>query len=63
MGFADTSALVGTVAVIGAVVTITMLPEPKCQSLEEITEENEPLPTSATVLGLAHSRGLRPPPA
>jgi hypothetical protein len=28
-----------------------------------LTEERERLPTSAVALGLAHSRGLRPPPA
>jgi MFS family permease len=63
IGLASTSALVGTVAAVGAVLTITMLPEPKGQSLEEITEGNAPLPTSAHVLALAHSRGVRPPPA
>jgi MFS family permease len=63
IGFADTSAIVGFVALIGAVVTITTLPEPKGQSLEELTEESEKLPTSAVALGLAHSRGVRPPPA
>jgi hypothetical protein len=47
----------------GAIVTITMLPEPKGQSLETLTGETSPQPTSATVLGLAESRGLRPPPA
>jgi predicted membrane-bound spermidine synthase len=63
IGFADTSAIVGFVALIGAVVTITTLPEPKGQSLEELTEEAGRPPTSAVALGLAHSRGLRPPPA
>jgi len=63
IGFADTSAIVGFVALIGAVVTITTLPEPKGQSLEELTEEGERPPTSAVALGLAHSRGVRPPPA
>ncbi len=49
---------------VGAVVTVTMLPEPKGQSLEVLTEEHEqPVPTSVTVLGLAESRGTRPPPA
>ena len=62
IGLGDTSALVGLVAVAGAVVTITMLPEPKRQSLEELTEERD-VPTSATVLGLAESRGLRSPSA
>ena len=63
IGFADTSAIVGFVALFGAIVTITTLPEPKGQSLEELTEEGERFPTSAVALGLAHSRGLRPPPA
>ncbi len=58
----DTSALVGFVAVLAALVTITMLPEPKGQSLEALTE-TERQPTSAKVLGLAESRGVRPPPA
>jgi MFS transporter, PHS family, inorganic phosphate transporter len=64
IGLGSTSALVGGVAAVGAVVTITMLPEPKGQSLEEITEEgNEPQPPSVHVLALAHSRGIRPPSA
>jgi len=64
IGLGSTSALVGGVAAVGAVVTITLLPEPKGQSLEEITEEgNEPQPTSVSVLALAHSRGIRPPSA
>jgi PHS family inorganic phosphate transporter-like MFS transporter len=64
IGLGQTSAIVGFVALIGAVVTITMLPEPKGQSLEALTEEQDPVvPTSATVLGLAESRGTRPPPA
>jgi hypothetical protein len=63
IGFADTSASVGVVALIGAVVTITTLPEPKGQSLEELTEKSEQLPTSAVALALADSRGMRPPPA
>jgi PHS family inorganic phosphate transporter-like MFS transporter len=63
IGLGSTSALVGGVAAVGAVITITMLPEPKGQSLEEITEETTPQPTSVSVLGLAHSRGVRPPAA
>jgi MFS family permease len=63
IGLGNTSALVGGVAAVGAVVTITMLPEPKGQSLEEITEETTPQPTSVHVLALAHSRGVRPPSA
>jgi hypothetical protein len=44
------------------VVTIALLPEPKGQSLEELTE-GDSTPTSAKVLGLAESRGLRSPAA
>jgi len=63
IGIADTSAIVGLVALVGAVVTITTLPEPKGQSLEELTEDDVRPPTAAVALGLAHSRGVRPPPA
>jgi Sugar (and other) transporter len=63
IGLGDTSALVATVAILGAVITITMLPEPKGGSLEEITEGQQTRPTSETVLGLAESRGVRPPAA
>jgi hypothetical protein len=61
IGLGSTSSLVGTVAAVGAVVTIILLPEPKSRSLEEISEEHAPLPTSVHVLALAHSRGVRPP--
>jgi MFS transporter, PHS family, inorganic phosphate transporter len=63
IGLADVSAIVGFIALAGAVVTITMLPEPRGQSLEALTGDGDSQPTSATVLGLAESRGLRPPPA
>jgi MFS family permease len=63
IGLADTSAIVGFVALLGALVTFTTLPEPKGQSLESFTEETEGFPTSATTLGLAESRGLRSPRA
>jgi PHS family inorganic phosphate transporter-like MFS transporter len=63
IGLADTSAIVGFVAVLGAVVSVTTLPEPKGQSLEELTEGGERAPTSVAVLGLAESRGTRPPAA
>jgi hypothetical protein len=62
-GLGQTSAIVGFVALGGALTTVTTLPEPKGQSLEELTEDAKHRPTSATVLGLAESRGLRPPPA
>jgi PHS family inorganic phosphate transporter-like MFS transporter len=64
IGLGETSAIVGVVALIGAVVTITLLPEPTGQSLESLTEDDHgTFPTSATVLGLAESRGTRPPAA
>lgn len=62
IGLGDTSLIVAMVALLGAVVTISTLPEPKGQSLEDITEEPA-MPSSAIALGLAQSRGLRPPPA
>jgi MFS transporter, PHS family, inorganic phosphate transporter len=62
IGLGKTSALVGVIALAGAIVTVALLPEPKGISLEALTGE-EDVPTSATVLGLAESRGLRPPPA
>ena len=46
IGLADMSAIVGFVAVLGAVVTVTTLLEPKGQSLDELTEEGERAPTS-----------------
>jgi PHS family inorganic phosphate transporter-like MFS transporter len=63
VGLADVSGIVGFIALAGAVVTIATLPEPKGQSLEALTGEDEQPLTSATVLGLAESRGLRPPSA
>ena len=63
IGLGDTSAIVGFIALAGAVVTITMLPEPKGQSLEVLTGETGDMPTSATALGIAESRGLRSPHA
>lgn len=62
LGLGPTSGIVALVAALGAVVTIATLPEPRRQSLEALTE-SEQMPTSAQVLGLAESRGLRPPPA
>ena len=61
-GLAGVSLLVAIVAALGAVVTVLMLPEPKGKSLEELTETSH-LPTSAVALGIAESRGLRPPTA
>lgn len=62
VGLGDTSLIVAAVAALGAVVTLITLPEPKGQSLESITEEPAQ-PSSSVALGLAQSRGLRPPPA
>lgn len=61
-GLADTSLLVAGIAVLGAIVSWATLPEPKGKSLEELTE-GENIPPSAVALGLAESRGLRPPAA
>lgn len=61
IGLADTSVIVGCVAVVGALVTVVTLPEPKGQGLESIVDEQ--LPTGARALGLAESRGVRPPAA
>jgi MFS family permease len=65
IGLGRTSAIVGFIALAGAIITITTLPEPKGMSLESLTEAptSERPPTSATTLGLAESRGVRPPPA
>ena len=61
-GLADVSLVVAIVSVAGAVVSFFMLPEPKGRSLEELTETSH-LPTSAVALGIASSRGVRPPSA
>lgn len=62
IGLSRTSVLVAGVAVLGPLVTLTMLPEPKGSSLEEFTEAPaESFPASAAALGLAESRGTRPP--
>jgi len=61
IGLSQTSALVAGVAVLGLLVTVTLLPEPKGQSLEELTET--PFSSSAVALSIAESRGTRPPSA
>jgi MFS transporter, PHS family, inorganic phosphate transporter len=61
IGLSRTSAIVAGVSVLGLLVTLTMLPEPKGSSLEELTEDR--LPSSAVALGVAESRGTRPPRA
>jgi MFS family permease len=47
--------LVAGVALLGAVVTLALLPEPRGKSLEEITDDPQ-VPSSAVVLGMAESR-------
>ena len=61
IGLSRTSALVAGVAVLGLLATLTLLPEPKGKSLEELTEN--PFPASAVALGVAESRGTRAPSA
>ena len=61
IGLSQTSALVAGVAVLGLLATLTLLPEPKGKSLEELTET--PFPASAVALGVAESRGTRAPRA
>ena len=61
IGLGRTSAIVALICLLGALATLTLLPEPKGQSLETLTEE--PLPRSAIALGIAESRGTRPPSA
>jgi hypothetical protein len=61
IGLSRTSALVAGVAVLGLLATLTLLPEPKGQSLEKLTETE--FPTSAVALGIAESRGTRAPTA
>ncbi len=62
LGLGQTSLIVGSVALLGAVVTVVTLPEPKSQSLEALTEGEDSRPSTA-VIGFAQSRALRPPPA
>jgi MFS transporter, PHS family, inorganic phosphate transporter len=61
IGLSRTSALVAGVAVLGLLATLTLLPEPKGRSLEELTEN--PFPSSAVALSVAESRGTRAPRA
>jgi MFS transporter, PHS family, inorganic phosphate transporter len=62
IGLSETSAIVAGVSVLGLLVTMALLPEPKGASLEDFTEENR-FPSSAVALGIAESRGTRPPAA
>jgi hypothetical protein len=61
IGLGRTSAIVAGVSLLGLLVTVTLLPEPKGSSLEDLTENQ--YPTSAVALGVAESRGTRPPSA
>lgn len=61
IGLSKTSAIVAGVSLLGALATITLLPEPKGASLEDFTENR--FPDSAVALAVAESRGARPPAA
>lgn len=61
-GLGRVSLLVAGVAALGGVVTLWLMPESKGRSLEELSE-TEALPSSAVALGIAESRGTRPPSA
>jgi MFS transporter, PHS family, inorganic phosphate transporter len=61
IGLSETSAIVAGVSVLGLLATVILLPEPKGASLEDITENR--FPSSAVALGVAESRGTRPPAA
>jgi len=63
IGLGETSLIVAFVALLGAVLTLMLLPEPKGSSLEDLSDEHPSLPTGAVALGLAESRGVRPPRA
>ena len=56
IGLGRTSLIVAFVALMGAVVTLLLLPEPKGLSLEEISDE-EKFPTSAVALGVGPKPG------
>jgi len=47
IGFARTSAIVAGVCVLGLLVTVTLLPEPKGRSLEELTQPGSGQPASS----------------
>jgi PHS family inorganic phosphate transporter-like MFS transporter len=63
IGLPRTSVIVAGAAVIGGMTSWLLLPEPRRKSLEDLTEHGARFPTSAVTLGLAESRGLRPPAA
>jgi MFS family permease len=58
LGLGRTSAIVAGVSLLGLLVTVWLLPEPKGSSLEEFTEKR--FPSSAVSLSVAESRGTRP---
>jgi MFS family permease len=60
LGLSKVSALVAGVSVLGLLVTVTLLPEPKGVSLEQLTEA--PLPHRAVALAAAESPGIRAAP-
>jgi PHS family inorganic phosphate transporter-like MFS transporter len=57
VGLGKVSALVAAVSVLGLLVTVTLLPEPKGASLEQLTET--PFPHGAVALATAGSPGTR----
>jgi MFS transporter, PHS family, inorganic phosphate transporter len=59
VGLGKTSGLVAGVSVLGLLVTVTLLPEPKGSSLEDFTEDR--YPQSAEALPVSESRGIRVP--
>lgn len=61
-GLARASLLPAGVCLLGLLATL-LLPEPKGRSLEELTEQAAPSPSSAVALGVAESRGSRAHPA
>jgi len=61
IGLGPTSGIVAGVALLGLLVTLTMLPEPKGTSLEDFTEPRRA--SSEAALGLSVSRGTRAPRA
>jgi hypothetical protein len=60
VGLSKVSALVAAVSVLGLLVTVMLLPEPKGASLEQLTET--PFPHSAAAPAAAESPGTRPSP-
>jgi MFS transporter, PHS family, inorganic phosphate transporter len=58
IGLSKVSALVAAVSILGLLVTIMLLPEPKCASLEQLTKTT--FPDSAVPLAAAENRATRP---